>query len=88
MKMKNFIKYVLMLIVSIAIGVGVALTAKGEQSPENGWAVALIASVFVFGMAEMLCKTFEDRSAKWKDIIFGVVSTMVFYFISYSFLLC
>ena len=88
MKMKNFIKYVLMLIVSIAIGVGVALTAKGEQSPENGWAVALIASVCAFGIAEMLCKTFEDRPAKWKDIIFGVVSTMVCYFISYSFLLC
>lgn len=88
MKMKNFIKYVLMLIVSIAIGVGVAFSAKGEESPENGWAVALIASVCVFGIAEMLCKTFEDRPAKWKDIIFGVVSTMVFYFISYSFLLC
>ena len=86
--MKNFIKYVLMLIVSIAIGVGVAFSAKGEESPENGWAVALIASVCIFGIAEMLCKTFEDRSAKWKDIIFGVVSTMVFYFISYSFLLC
>ncbi len=88
MKMKNFIKYVLMLIVSIAIGVGVAFSAKGEESPENGWAVALIASVCVFGIAEMLCKTFEDRPAKWKDIIFGVVSTMVCYFISYSFLLC
>jgi len=36
-----------MLIVSIAIGVGVAFSAKGEQSPENGWAVALIASFFV-----------------------------------------
>lgn len=86
--MKNLIEYVLMLIVSIAIGVGVALTAKGEESPENGWAVALIASVCIFGIAEMLCKTFEDRPAKWKDIIFGVVSTMVCYFISYSFLLC
>lgn len=86
--MKNFIKYVLMLIVPIAIGVGVAFSAKGEESPENGWAVALIASVCVFGIAEMLCKTFEDRPAKWKDIIFGVVSTMVCYFISYSFLLC
>lgn len=88
MKKNELIKYVLMLIVSIAIAFGTALTAKGEQSPENGWAVALIASVFVFGMAEMLCKTFEDRPAKWKDIIFGVVSTMVCYFISYSFLLC
>jgi len=86
MKMKNFIKYVLMLIVSIAIGVGVAFSAKGEQSPENGWAVALITSGCVFSFIELVCKTMEERAFKWKGVFLNVALAMVSYFVNYLFL--
>ena len=88
MTKKNLIKYVLMLIVSIAIAFGTALTAKSEEFAQNGVVVALIASCCVFTFAELICKAIEVREMQWRSVAFGIVSTLVFYFISYHYLVC
>lgn len=86
MTKKNLIKYFLMLIVSIVIAFGTALTAKSEEFAENGWAVALITSGCVFSFIELACKTMEERAFKWKGVSLSVALTMVSYFVSYLFL--
>ena len=88
MKANELIKYVLVLFIALLVGVGTALTAKGEATAENGWAVALICSVFIFALAELACKTMEQRPFVWKGVFLGVGATMLSYFISYTLLLC
>lgn len=88
MKKNELIKYVLMLIVSIAIAFGTALTAKSEEFAQNGVVVALIASSCIFTLAELICKAIEMREMQWKGVAFGIALTLVFYFISYHYLLC
>ena len=86
MTKKNLIKYFLMLIVSIVIAFGTALTAKSEEFAENGWAVALITSGCVFSFIELACKTMEERAFKWKGVFLSVALAMVSYFVNYLFL--
>ena len=88
MKVNELIKYVLVLFIALLVGVGTALTAKGEATAENGWAVALICAVCIFTLAELVCKTMEQRPFVWKGVLVGIVATMLSYFISYTLLLC
>lgn len=88
MKVNELIKYVLVLFIALLVGVGTALTAKGEATAENGWAVALICAVCIFTLAEVISKTMEQRPFKWKGVLVGTVATMVTYFISYTLLIC
>nr|DAX30843.1 MAG TPA: hypothetical protein [Caudoviricetes sp.]DAY10241.1 MAG TPA: hypothetical protein [Caudoviricetes sp.] len=88
MKVNELIKYVLVLFIALLVGVGTALTAKGEATAENGWAVALICAACIFALAEVVSKTMEQRPFKWKGVLLGVVATMLSYFISYTLLLC
>lgn len=88
MKKNDLIKSVLQIVVAIVIGLGVALTAKGEEFAQNGVVVALIASSCIFTLAELICKAIEIREMQWKGVTFGVALTLVFYFISYHYLLC
>ena len=87
MKKKDLIKSALQIVVAIVIGLGVALTAKGEEFAENGWAVALITSGCVFSFIELACKTMEERAFKWKGVFLNVALAMVSYFVNYLFLL-
>ena len=59
MKVNELIKYVLVLFIALLVGVGTALTAKGEAAAENGWAVALICAACIFALAEVISKTME-----------------------------
>ena len=88
MKVNELIKYVLVLFIALLVGVGTALTAKGEATAENGWAVALICAVCIFTLAEVVCKTMEQRPFVWKAVFLGVGATMITYFISYTLLIC
>lgn len=88
MKVNELIKYVLVLFIALLVGVGTALTAKGEATAENGWAVALICAACIFTPAEVAIKTIEQRPFKWKGVLVGVMATMIIYFISYTLLLC
>ena len=88
MKVNELIKYVLVLFIALLVGVGTALTAKGEASSENGWAVALICATCIFALAEVISKTMEQRPFKWKGVLVGIVATMLSYFISYTLLIC
>ena len=88
MKKNELIKSALQIVVAIVIGLGVALTAKGEEFAQNGVVVALIASSCIFTLAELICKAIEMREMQWKGVTFGVALTLVFYFISYHYLLC
>lgn len=88
MKVNELIKYVLVLFIALLVGVGTALTAKGEATAENGWAVALICVACIFTLAEMVSKTIEQRPFKWKGVLVGIVATMLTYFISYTLLIC
>ena len=88
MKVNELIKYVLVLFIALLVGVGTALTAKGEAAAENGWAVALICAACIFTLAEVASKTIEQRPFKWKGVLVGIVATMITYFISYTLLIC
>lgn len=88
MKVNELIKYVLVLFIALLVGVGTALTAKGEAAAENGWAVALICAACIFTLAEVVCKTMEQRPFVWKVVFLGVGATMLTYFISYTLLIC
>lgn len=88
MKVNELIKYVLVLFIALLVGVGTALTAKGEAAAENGWAVALICAACIFTLAEVVSKTMEQRPFKWKSVFIGVGATMLTYFISYTLLIC
>lgn len=88
MKVNELIKYVLVLFIALLVGVGTALTAKAEASAENGWAVALICAACIFTLAEVVCKTMEQRPFVWKAVFLGVGATMLTYFISYTLLIC
>lgn len=88
MKVNELIKYVLVLFIALLVGVGTALTAKGEAAAENGWAVALICAACIFVFAEVVSKTIEQRPFVWKGVLVGIVATMLTYFISYTLLIC
>lgn len=88
MKVNELIKYILVLFIALLVGVGTALTAKGEATAENGWAVALICAACIFALAEVTIKTIEQRPFKWKSVFIGVGATMLTYFISYTLLIC
>lgn len=88
MKVNELIKYVLVLFIALLVGVGTALAAKGEAIAENGWTVALIGAACIFALAEVVCKTLEQRPFVWKGVFLGVGATMLSYFISYTLLLC
>lgn len=88
MKVNELIKYILVLFIALLVGVGTALTAKGEATAENGWAVALICAACIFALAEVISKTMEQRPFKWKGVLVGIVATTITYFISYTLLIC
>lgn len=68
MKKNELIKSTLQIVVAIVIGLGVALTAKGEEFAQNGFVVALIASSCIFTLAELICKAIEMREMQWKAL--------------------
>ena len=77
MKVNELIKYILVLFIALLVGVGTALTAKGEATAENGWAVALICAACIFTLAGVTKKTIDQRPFNWKCVFFGVGATMI-----------
>lgn len=68
------IKSALQIVVAIVIGLGVALTAKGEEFAQNGFVVALIASSCIFTLAELSeCEKCNGRRCIWHRFNTGVL---------------
>lgn len=78
--MKSFItKYVLIIIIAIVIGVGVAhLPLSGADVPHR-WAVAYIMALAVFSCAEVVGAALEERRYNTADVLAGIAITMYVY---------
>lgn len=83
MEKKNLIKLLVQIVLALLIGLGVALTAKGEEFAENGWAVALITAVWTFGFIELGYKLVYKNAFQWKYVLLNVALTMVSYFVTF-----
>lgn len=83
MEKKNLIKLLVQIVLALLIGLGVALTAKGEEFAENGWAVALITAVWTFGLIELGYKLVYKNAFQWKYVLLNVALTMVSYFVTF-----
>ena len=78
--MKSFIvKYVLIIITAIVIGVGVALLPLSEADIPRRWAVAYIMAMAVFSCAEVVGAALEDRRYNTADVLAGIALTMYVY---------
>lgn len=83
MEKKNLIKLLVQIVLALLIGLGVALTAKGEEFAENGWAVVLITAVWTFGFIELGYKLVYKNAFQWKYVLLNVALTMVSYFVTF-----
>lgn len=83
MEKKNLIKLLVQIVLALLIGLGVALTAKGEEFAENGWAVTLITAVWTFGFIELGYKLVYKNAFQWKYVLLNVALTMVSYFVNF-----
>ena len=78
--MKSFIvKYVLIIITAIVIGVGVALLPLSEADAPRRWAVAYIMAMSVFTCAEVVGAALEERRYNTTDVLAGIAITIYVY---------